>query len=344
MMSHRKYSRTILFGIMLANLTLFGCVLGDGMQSFLETGTDLPVEDADLPIPQDAPLRDNAIPSNAVKALPESDLAPPILHSDEWENPVPLPGEVNTAGAEDSPFISPDGNTMYFFFTPDLSVPHEKQVLDGVTGIYSAHFQDDEWVDVRRIVMQMPGKLAMDGCPFVQGSVIWFCSAREGYTGLHLFTAKIQGGEISGVRIVDDQIDSDYEVGELHITSDQKELYFHSARPGGKGQYDIWVTRQENGEWQYPENVEIVNSPETDGWPFVSQDHSELWFTRTHQGSPAIFRSLWSGNSWSEPELIVSQLAGEATLDDQGNLFFVHHYLSPDGPMQEADIYVAYRR
>jgi hypothetical protein len=31
-----------------------------------------------------------------------------------------------------------------------------------------------------------------------------------------------------------------------------------------------------NGEWQQPENVEVVNSAENEGWPFISQDGSEL--------------------------------------------------------------------
>ena len=40
---------------------------------------------------------------------------------------------VNTSGREDSPFLLPDGQTLYFFFTPDVSIPAEKQLFDGVT-------------------------------------------------------------------------------------------------------------------------------------------------------------------------------------------------------------------
>jgi len=69
------------------------------------------------------------------KMTPEKDIYPPILYSDEWEEPVPLPYPVNTAGGEDSPFIMPDGKTLYFFFTPDVSAPLEQQVVDGVTGV-----------------------------------------------------------------------------------------------------------------------------------------------------------------------------------------------------------------
>ena len=54
-------------------------------------------------------------------------------------------------------------------------------------------------------------------------------------------------------------------------------------------------------------------------------------------------RSLKTGENWSEPEMIVSQFAGEPTLDDADNLYFVHHYYKA-GVMIEADIYVAYRK
>jgi hypothetical protein len=80
-----------------------------------------------------------------------------------------------------------------------------------------------------------------------------------------------------------------------------------------------------------------------DGFPFVSTDGSELWFTRTYLGTPAIYRSVRAAGMWGEPELIVSQFAGEPTLDDAGNLYFVHHYYE-NGVMIEADIYVAYKK
>ena len=67
---------------------------------------------------------------------PKADLYPLILHSGEWSHPVPLGVGVNTAGDEDFPLILLDGETLYFFFTPNVTVPAEMQVLDDVTGIY----------------------------------------------------------------------------------------------------------------------------------------------------------------------------------------------------------------
>ena len=75
----------------------------------------------------------------------------------------------------------------------------------------------------------------------------------------------------------------------------------------------------------------------------LAQDGEELWFTRFYRGSPAIFRSVMVGGEWQGPELIVSQFAGESTMDNAGNLYFTHHYYR-DGEMIEADIYVARKK
>jgi hypothetical protein len=249
-----------------------------------------------------------------------------------------MPYPINTAGAEDSGFMMPDGNTFYLWFTPDPNVPVEAQITDGVTGIYVSSKVDGAWQEPRRIWLQDPGKLALDGAEFVLGDTMWFASARTGYTGMHWFTATYLNGQWTNWK--DAGFNPDYKVGELHITADGNELYFHSDRPGGNGQYDIWVSRKENGVWLPPQNVEAVNTPETDGWPFVTPDGGELWFTRVFQGSPAIFRSKRVSGEWQEPELIISQFAGEPSIDNEGNIYFTHHFFK-NGVMLESDFYVA---
>ena len=290
-----------------------------------------------------APSRESSIPTGAVKLTTETDLNPPVLHSDGWKQPVPLGDGVNTAGGEDSPFMLPDGNTLYFFFTPNVTVPVEKQVLDGVTGIYVSKRQNGTWSAAERVVLQEAGKLALDGAAFVQDDTMWFASAREGYTGVNLFTAEHRDGKWINWQYVGDKLMKIYQVGEMHITANGAELYFHSPRADGKGQLDIWVSQNVNGEWQDPRNMEVVNTQENEGWPFLSQDGTELWFTRTYMGTPAVYRSIKLNAVWQEPQLIVSQFAGEPTLDNEGNLYFVHHYFNNASKMVEADIYVAYR-
>ena len=286
--------------------------------------------------------REESIPDDAVKMTPEIDLYPPQIHSDEYSEPVPLGGSINTAGAEDSPFIPCcEEDTLYFFFTPDTDVPAEKQLLDGVTGIYVSKKVDGNWSSVKRVVLQDPLKLALDGCSFVENDRMWFCSARQGYSGIHWFTAEYVEGKWGNWENAD--FDPAYEVGELHFTGNFTELYYHSSRAGGHGGNDLWYSQYRNGSWQDPVNIEAVNSMENEGYPYVTSHGSELWFTRSYLGTPGIFRSMKVNGTWQEPELILSQFAGEPTLDSEGDIYFVHHFYE-DGAMIEADIYVAYKK
>jgi hypothetical protein len=285
--------------------------------------------------------RMDKLPADIAKRGPETDQYPPVLHSDEYQEPIPLSSVINTAGAEDSPFILPDGRTLYFFFTPDVRIPVEQQLLDSVTGVWVSSKIGNSWIEAERLWLQDPGKLSLDGAVAIQDDEMWFASAREGYNGVNMFTAKYIGGKWTSWTYSGDRLMKEIQIGEVHIQGD--DLYFHSGRAGGFGSYDIWVTTRSGDTWSDPVNIEEVNSADMEGWPYVSSDGTELWFTRFYQGSPAIFRSVKFKGIWGEPELILSQFAGEPTLDDDGNIYFVHHYYE-EGVMIEADIYVAYKK
>lgn len=284
------------------------------------------------------PSREEKIPSYINKITPEMDLYPPILHADEYEQPVPVPGFANSAGAEDSPFVSPDGLSLYFTFVPDPSVPPGKQLIDGVTGLYKSQLVDGSWNEPDRIILN--DDLSLDGCETIQGDMMWFCSVRAGnFRDVDLYTAELVDGKWVNWQNAGERINFEIVMGEMHITSDGLEIYFDGTREGSLGGSDIWVTRFINGDWQTPENLGEVNSKENEIRPFLTQDGQELWFSRSYLGSPAVFRSIMIDGHWSEPELILSQFAAEPSLDTEGNVYFAHHFFK-DGEMLEADIYV----
>lgn len=297
--------------------------------------------------------REQAIPAGAAKMTPESDTWPPILHSAEWEAPIPMPGPVNTAGAEDSPFITPDGRWFFFFFTPDVRVPAEGQLGDGATGIYWCRRSGSTWTEPERVVLN--DRPSLDGCEFVQGDTMWFCSIRSNGTvreGPQFFTATLRNGVWRNWRNAGVQLNNDYRVGELHITADGRTMYCaRDADAGGEGGYDLWRLERNATGWDAPVHLGgRINGPSNDGWPFVTPDGEELWFTadgvRAGPG-PALWRCRKdSTGEWGVPEEIVSRFAGECTMDSAGNLYFVHHYFTGGSNVQmiEADIYVCYRR
>ncbi len=294
--------------------------------------------------------RGETIPADAVKMTPQSDTWPPVLHSGEWEAPVPMPGPVNTAGAEDSPFITPDGREFYFFFTPDARVPAEGQLFDGATGIWWCTRQGDSWTEPERVVLH--NDVSLDGAQFIQGDTMWFASVRAKDAlreGPQYYIATRKNGRWGNWRNAGAQLNVEYRIGEMHITSDHRTMYCHrDSDVGGSGGYDLWTLERNATGWDAPVNLgPVVNSAKNEGWPFVSSDGRELWFTGESDSfpGPALYRCRKdSAGRWMAPEPIVSQFAGEPTLDDAGNLYFVHHYYASGSRMIEADIYLCRRK
>jgi hypothetical protein len=292
------------------------------------------------PKAKDPPVVDRhaAIPADAVKGTPATDLHPPILHSAEYEEPVPMP-VINTAGGEDAPFIPAGRSEMYFFFGAVLEEDPSIAIRDPVNGIWVSTRMGGIWQEPTLVWLQDYDELALNGCPVVDGNEMYFCTARAGYTGLQWFRAEYANGSWGNWGLAD--IPSEYEVGEFHIHGD--ELYYDSPRAGGAGGHDIWMLTRVGGQWTNPVNVTAVNTVATESRPYVTPDGNELWLTLGYQGTPAVVRSRRVAGQWQEPEMIVSQFAGEPTLDAAGNLYFVHHFYE-DGVMKDADIYVAHRK
>jgi hypothetical protein len=257
---------------------------------------------------------------------------------------------VNTAGGEDSPYLAGD-KELYFFFTPDVNIPASGQINDGVTGIWMSSGSGDSWTEPRRVMLIEPGKPHLDGCPFVMGEWMAFCSVREGnQREIDIYTADRVDGIWGNVSNWGEPINQKYRVGELHISADGY-LYFGSDRPGGLGGIDLWRSRWNGYSWEEPVNLGTpINTPHSENRPFVSQDGQELWFdgpSRMGHPGPSVFRSVRQPDgTWGQPEEVISSFAGEPTLSSDGNtLLFIHHYFNEEmSTMIEADIFVSYRQ
>ncbi len=276
----------------------------------------------------------------------QTDAHDPVLSaafSSIFYDPVPMEAPITTAGAEDSPFITPDGNNFYFVFVPNMSIPAQQQLTDRVSGIYWSQKAAGAWTEPQRVWLY--DGLSLDGAETVLGNTMWFCSVRPGNSReIDMYTAQLANGRWSNWTSLGELLNVTYDVGELHVTADGSQIYYHSKRAGGHGGRDIWVISKVNGQWQAPQNVDAANSEYDDGYPFVSEDGNELWFTRG-PGAPSIYRSVKVNGQWQTPQLVVSSLAGESTMDSQGNLYFVHHYWDDAAQkLWEADIYVCRRR
>lgn len=117
---------------------------------------------------------------------------------------------------------------------------------------------------------------------------------------------------------------SPYNETELTYSTDGKQAYFASQRPGGYGGWDVWMVEYKKGEWQDAVNVGPgVNHPESnDLEPQISRDGKTLYFTSYFRtgglGSGDLMISrlvngIWQeAISWNEvPELPPLNQVGE---------------------------------
>lgn len=98
------------------------------------------------------------------------------------------------------------------------------------------------------------------------------------------------------------------------MTPDAKTLYFYSKR-FNRGYTDIFKSeRKKDGTWDFPEEVEDLNSPFDDQSPFISRDGKTLLLSSNRDGSVEVtlpdgkvgisrdlYVSNWNGKNWSSP-------------------------------------------
>ncbi|HEV2135525.1 MAG TPA: hypothetical protein VGR47_14925 [Terracidiphilus sp.] len=108
------------------------------------------------------------------------------------------------------------------------------------------------------------------------------------------------------------------------LSLDEHRLYFTSARPGGCGGEDIWVSRRQDRRddfgWQAPEHLACeaqggVNSAGRDLTPVLFEDESGnvmMYFTKLQPGTPyfGIFQSAMRDDDTFGPATPVAELNG----------------------------------
>jgi serine/threonine protein kinase len=103
------------------------------------------------------------------------------------------------------------------------------------------------------------------------------------------------------------------------ISADGLSLYFASDRPGGQGSHDLWVaTRTSSTDaWSEPVNLgPPVNTPDFEGFPSISADGLELYFTRTgHRGGNCVAVRNSPQEPWQTPVKLDVTINSEAAED-----------------------------
>ena len=104
----------------------------------------------------------------------------------------------------------------------------------------------------------------------------------------------------------------------VSLPEDGKLIAFQSARDGGHGKQDIWLSRWENGRWSKPYNAGPgVNTADNDVDAKLSPDGSSMVLIRSadFQKSSRIYISHLRGGEWSKAEWIGSPASPPDTVE-----------------------------
>ena len=110
---------------------------------------------------------------------------------------------------------------------------------------------------------------------------LYFSSQREGLGTNNIYCSKLVNGHYLAAEKLDSSINSTYRDFDSYISPDESLLIFASARPGGFGAEDLYISfRKADGNWTTAKNMgDKINSQGAEFCPMLSQDGKFLFFT-----------------------------------------------------------------
>jgi WD40-like Beta Propeller Repeat len=201
-----------------------------------------------------------------------------------WSEPTNLGPTINGPEDESGPNPSPDGHFLYFasrsfggYGGADLFVSHRADPYDD--------FAWEPPVNLGPIVNSPYD----DVDPNVDwdGGILYFGTNRPGgLGGLDIWQSALVRGEFQSP-VLDAQLSSPLRDARSAVSSDGREMFLASDRPGGFGGIDLWISTRASRmvPWSIPVNLgEVVNSAYDDRAPSLSADGATLYFTSDRRG------------------------------------------------------------
>lgn len=132
-----------------------------------------------------------------------------------------------------------------------------------------------------------------------------------------------------------------------HLSQNGKALFFVSARNGGFGGTDIYVSYFDSTtmEWGPASNLgPLINTARSEITPFYLADKATLYFSSTghlfNYGGHDIFKSHWLGDRWEIPKNVgplVNDVAHQEYFSISGDGRYIYYASSPEGVRNRVD-------
>jgi Tol biopolymer transport system component len=227
------------------------------------------------------------------------------LKTTGWTTPEPVSfsGEYRDA----APYLSPDGNTLYF----DSRRPHPTLTGNSID-LWAAQRSPNGWQTPDLLLMPSTNKgseptVGQDefGPAVDAQGQLYFYSFRQPYRGGRHYTASPPA--YLDLRLEEDLPDPSAStfVSYLYISPDGQTALLE-GRAQGRRDTDIYCAcRQQDGSWTPPRALTSVNTKAGEGGPFITADGESLLFTsnRATGLSTTGNANLYLMPTWQIPEL-----------------------------------------
>jgi glycosyl hydrolase family 2/WD40 repeat protein len=234
---------------------------------------------------------------------PQSTLSFSMNERDGWSAPIAvgIPADTDPLAIRRSPSVSRDGQSLYFERSVIANSNFYFLPADFYLGdiqIWTSLFDGVTWSAAQNVGAAVNGNdlngTTTDPSLSADGDRLYFASDRPGgQGGMDVWVSDRTGDAWSPGENLGRIVNSPYDDREPTISASGNTLYFSSNRPGGMGNYDLWVTRRVAGQWTAPENLgPQINSSGDEREPDISSDNLRLYFSAIRSNGLGS-RDLW---------------------------------------------------
>lgn len=214
------------------------------------------------------------------------------------DNPVPfepvnLGANINTIYDEYWPSLSVDESILVFTAQIPIDETNPRVFMNRQEDFFYSEFKDGQWQPAVNAGYP-PNTDQNEGAQSISanGKILFFtaCNREEGIGRCDLYYSEKKGDRWTVPANLGRPVNTPGNEKQPSVSADGRVLYFVSDRAGGKGGYDIWISRRnDNGTWQEAVNAgDSINSEGDEQSPFIHPDNHTLYFSST--GWPGLGR------------------------------------------------------
>jgi len=216
--------------------------------------------------------------------------------------PVLMGPPINTAFAQSHPVLTADGNTLYYTTLSGLSRQDDENIVVSTltNGTWSEPVSISDNINSKE--NEGTCSISMDG----NSLVFVGCGKADGMGSCDIYISKKVNGSWSKPVNLGPAINSTSWDSHPSLSADGRTLYFVSARKGGFGKEDVYVSHlDDEGVWQPAINAGATNNTAgTEFSPFIHADGTTLYYSSNGLmglGGLDIFYTKGADTSWTKP-------------------------------------------